>query len=460
MAIIQGVDRGATKTRKITIRGGWGNIKNAHSSKPQKKVLLAPSQMLTYRRLSFPFQDKKRILEVLPGELGENIIIPMDKAVWGVSSFSPLGVNTLVTSKDSLYSLVSSASDNGFDVIDGEPNALFRVARFNKIDDVLIIDLGASKTTFLGIKNGKINALRVRMAGGERIDNLVAISRSISIEEAQALKMEYGIHERVIQRIITDILKSTLLFEEFDYDRVILTGGGSLMPGIVDFIKEKAQNENVDFFKLPDGFNPHFDASAFGAALYDTIKDERINLKQDSAKAKSISWLWVLFFLIPLIIYSVNIKIEDNLVKGENLRLKTAMAAVIKQEIPDIKTIVAPVTQLEAEVNKLKGASGGQSVEVLKLFSSISKSKANLPLLLYEMDLSPDSIKITGESDSFKEVEQFNKNLQQDMGQAEVVEQNSKPSGKKNFVIKITLNGETAVKTPPKEGEKVGPGEK
>lgn len=436
MAVYQGIDSGSSKIRKITVKSGLGGFSAISKGKPGKKILALPSNLVTFRRFSFPFRDKRRIMDVLPGELMETLVLPLEKMVWDVSSIHRENVGTLIAIREEMEQYVKSG-ENSVSVIDAEPCALTRTAAYNNIKNALIIDLGASKTTFCGIRDGRLDLVRVRMMGGDRIDNILSHERNVSPEEALEIKQTEGIHNKEIKRFFDALLKSASIQTPLDYEQVVLTGGGGQMPGLAKYIQEYFE-VSVTYFELPSGLSPFFDSVAFGAALYDSVGQEKVNFKKVRDSGKNISFYWVFLLLIPLLIYSISLVMEESQLKKENRQITNAMKRAVKEEFPQKKSVRYPLPEARAIIKKEEKGQKGPSRKVIPMLYDISRAGKGLDVSFYEMDMTEDNIRLKGEAGSFQGVDEFRAALEKYFDKAETLVQKRKGDDSVDFTIKVT----------------------
>ena len=436
MAIYQGIDSGNTQLRKVTIKTGFSGFAGVAKGKPGRKVLVLPANLLTFRELNFPFQDKKRIMDILPGELMETIALPLDEMLWNVTSIQKNKAAVVLTVREELDKFTKS-QENSVKIIDAEPCALTRTANYNNVKDALIIDLGASRTTFTGIKEGKLDMLRVRMMGGSRIDRILAEEKNISTEEAEQIKMTEGLHNKSVKRFLDALFDSVSLPPTQEYEKVILTGGGAQMPGLVDYIKERLEM-TPEYFQLPGGLSPFYDAVAFGAAMYETGKADKINFKKEQDQNGKKSVFWLLLLLIPIILLSMSLKLKENQLAKENYLMKKAMLKAVQKEFPGSKSVKAPLSYVRSKMKKESGDTGEPSRKVIPMLNDVALSGKRLTISYYEMDITDKDFKIKGEADSFGTVEKFRVELAKKFDSAEILNQKTKADEKVDFAIRLT----------------------
>lgn len=124
----------------------------------------------------------------------------------------------------------------------------------------MVIDMGASSTKLYIVERGILRNSHVINRGSQDITLAVSKSMGLSFEEAERLKRTYGISSGASEKDLTDIASLTLdyIFSETSrvllgyqkkYNKnvikVVLTGGGVNLKGVVDYAKKVLQTECV-----------------------------------------------------------------------------------------------------------------------------------------------------------------------------------------------------------------------
>jgi len=129
----------------------------------------------------------------------------------------------------------------------------------NEIAPVMIIDFGASKTKVSIVESGIVRIFHVVNRGSSDITRNISQSLSVTFEEAEKLKravgLDAGVDSRVekvnrlaINYIFTDINSIVFAYEKKynkNISKVFLSGGGSVMKGLLDSAKENFKVEVV-----------------------------------------------------------------------------------------------------------------------------------------------------------------------------------------------------------------------
>jgi len=116
---------------------------------------------------------------------------------------------------------------------------------------VLIIDLGASSTKMSVIDKGILRMTHATLKGSQAITNAISKSLKISFERAEEMKHQIGLSSKPEYHELVNVIESVtgFIFTEIKQfmlsyhrkynvtvGRVVLTGGGALMIGLIDAI--------------------------------------------------------------------------------------------------------------------------------------------------------------------------------------------------------------------------------
>ncbi|MFQ5779954.1 MAG: pilus assembly protein PilM, partial [Nitrospiria bacterium] len=113
---------------------------------------------------------------------------------------------------------------------------------------LIYIDIGAAKTDIAILKEGVLRFTRRLEMGGDQITRRIERERNLSYDQAEALKCEKGmageegiqaILKEEVDRFIVEVQRSVdyyrAQFREGIFSKIILMGGGALLPGFSDY---------------------------------------------------------------------------------------------------------------------------------------------------------------------------------------------------------------------------------
>jgi len=438
MKITGGIDQGSTGTREVYLESHWKNVKVVESSKQATLVGSVPSQALTFRRFALPFTDRKRIREIVKEELTDTLAFPLDETQWDFST----GANG-----DTLVVGMKEAADSfprPCEILDAEPYGLVRTALYCNFRDSLIIDFGASKTVFSAVRDGALESVKVLLCGGETLTGQLSLARNLSISQADRLKTEKGMQLPEIREGIIKLIRTANLPSPFPYPRIILTGGGAQMEGLSGFLEENLKTP-VSTFALPGDVSPYSHAVAFGMALKGN-KDFHggVNLAEQKKQETNPLLMWCAAFLVPLIIFTVNLKIRETNLGLAVKKYHQEMIEVYKKEFPGEGKVVSPVKQFKARLDEKKSLMQNKAENELSVIDNIARVVEKKDIRIYEIDLSNREITLSGETASYQEVEFMRKALLETFKTVELREGKTLPSKRITFTMIISLKEKKA----------------
>ncbi len=183
--------------------------------------------------------------------------------------------------------------------LEGEMFALVRALVRDKEGPVAIIDIGEQSTLLAIAENGILKTTHSLEIAGNMLIKQVAKQAEIEYNDARDIVMGHGIKEETIKKSVSSLLSSLFseisrvvdIFEKKEgkaVSEVVIAGGFSLLPGVVEAAKEgidkkvitKSCFENV---KHPDILKEHLDkishshSIALGVALSGIISGENKN---------------------------------------------------------------------------------------------------------------------------------------------------------------------------------------
>jgi type IV pilus assembly protein PilM len=233
-----------------------------------KDVVLGIGNSRVFARdLTVPKMSIERIRESLPFQTQDMLPFPVESAVL---DFYPINegavdgnavVNGLLVAalRDVVLNNVKAVQIAGLNPIDVDlvPFALSRVLlrKENSSGTAAIIDVGASTTTVVVSSQGVPRFVRIIPTGGDDLTLALSQRLAMTLEQAETIKRSVGMVARsadqqevanIIRELATELitsLRSTLAYfagaKVSDMiDRIILTGGGSVLAGFSAALSE------------------------------------------------------------------------------------------------------------------------------------------------------------------------------------------------------------------------------
>jgi type IV pilus assembly protein PilM len=266
-----------------TIVEALKEVLNASGVSTKQSALAIPSSSSLLFNINLPAQIGENMLaSVVPTEARKYIPVPIDEVSLDYflfpkkePSFEEMQ-NQVRKTKEETNELVVIATQNEaiekYRTIIKQADlvsSFFEVEMFSavranfdhELSPVLLVDLGASKTKVSIVELGTVHSFHTINRGGAEITESISRSLNISFSKAEEMKKEYGLYGSPIDRELVDIIKthtdyifseinSVLLGYEKKYGRsitkIIFTGGGSLMKGLIEVSTNNFKIETVN----------------------------------------------------------------------------------------------------------------------------------------------------------------------------------------------------------------------
>lgn len=282
MLQVTGIDFGASGTRKVTL-GLLGGAPQVGEALGGPKVVAVASDVLTYRRVPLPKASKAVCRRVIQEELAYSLPFPLHQVCWDYVGQSGQAALVMVTPNERLGNYQRMA---GSATLDAEPLAYLRAARYCGVHNALLIDFGASKTTFCCIVAGQLEWVRVLLRGGRQLTQALATDNQMALEPAEELKRKRGCEVSTVQTFVGELLEEAMLDRHGSFEQIFLIGGGSALPGLKSFLSLRLGKE-PQTFPLPPSLSATAHVTAFGAALALRWGQPRLHLAANQAEDSS-----------------------------------------------------------------------------------------------------------------------------------------------------------------------------
>ena len=427
--LICGIDHGSEGVNKICLKSSFGKKELAETADKTENIIAIPAQFFTLRTFQFPFSDKKRLKQLIREELTDRLLFPLDNTYWDFISDHKGNAVAFVAPKERLDTFKADLSTD-FKFLEPEPLCLLKAARWAGIKDALLIDMGAGKTIFLGIKDGFPDLLRILLKGGKELKT--EMEKKTGFHGSEDLIFKQGLDNPEIKDFFAEILQSSLLPGQLPYSRIYLSGGVAQAPGIKEYLAKK-YSSTVENLPLLEGLSPFKDAIAFGAALPGKSGEDSLEF---FSQAKTQEWnplyFWGGLALTILVLFSLNLKLEESNLKNQSQAYVNSVKTALKREFPQAKADTAPVSQFKALITQ-------EIKQRLKVLNSpldfISQLNSQLPgkgFKFYELNFADSQVDLKGYAPTYQKMEQLRQTLK-----GELVEGKTQPDGRVKFDIRL-----------------------
>ncbi len=418
MALQLGIDHGSIATRRIAVDSRKGTVVTlAPSSRPSQVVLAAPAAGLTFRALSFPFADRRRLEAMVATELEHSLAFPPNEAVWDFVARPPVehgdNVYAVACPRETLAQVLTGAGDVTPTVVDAEAFAYVRVLAIAGVRNALTVDFGATHSTFCSIREGHLEYVRVLLSGGNDLDTRLAEQRHVSATAARTARDERGIELTEVRDFFERLLNHALLPTEPPETPIYVTGGLGQCKGLLEWLGKRLARAALPM-PVPAPLDPFTDVVAYGMALWGTQGGAGVNLHQQSARQPIATRIAVLI-AIMLVLLSADVVLHRIILAREIAQCNTAIRVIAKQAVPDAN--LGSLSELESVAQERQGKQGkGHDMEAIllgtsKALKAAEKRAGSTDVHILDLSVSVAGLRLRGDAGDYPVIEALKKAL-------------------------------------------------
>lgn len=226
-----------------------------------------PGHVALCKYLKIPQVSSGKRQKIVAFEAKQNIPYPIDEVTWeyAVIEEDSLDFDTVIgASRTEIVETIARYSkDSEIDLRGIEPSAtsLINAFRYNYSEVkgcCLIVSIGAKSTDLVYVDGTRYHSRNVPF-GGQSISNEIAELLGATVTEAERIKIsatreeplstdEYTAFENAKRnfenRLATEIVRTSAVLKRqgfsFEVERIYLAGGGSLLPGLSEILRQKS----------------------------------------------------------------------------------------------------------------------------------------------------------------------------------------------------------------------------
>ena len=242
--------------------------------KARRAILGVANQRVVVRQVDLPYLEEKDFRSSLQFQVADHIPMPVETAELDYQILGEFTTETgermmrvllVAAATDMVDSFVSAAAAAGLDPagVDLTPFAVARAVspsargESGSASAEAIVDVGAGVTSVFVHHNGEPRFVRILLVGGDDATNALASELRVSFEEAESVKLDLGRGvgspdaQRVLQTRVAALVEE--IRGSLDYyisqddsepvGSLILTGGGSLTPGLAASLEQTVRTQ-------------------------------------------------------------------------------------------------------------------------------------------------------------------------------------------------------------------------
>ena len=386
-----------------------------------------PAGDVSFRNLTLPFKHSKKIRQILPYELEQNLPISAEYLsidFHRVSSGETGNESVIIAgavdqSRLDIYleSLTPLGIRPDSVTVGGYPSAALLAKYPHFWKNGLVLNVGKRACTLFVVASGEVRFIRTFPVLAAPSPNMASIC--------------------------SDILRTAAAFEEmfnteFQPEGVLITGAELNGVGLTEEMSKQLEIpvHLVDITQeakiqikgdLRETWNPLLMNNALSLALAEIEGIDGFNFLRKSISEKR---LWnehgkrimrsgILACLVA-VLAMFNLFYETNTLQKQVTRLDREMIQIFKETFPDVKRIVDPLHQMRMKIKSTKedalySGDGDGSMRVIDILNDISRLiPRSLDVDLTRIVTGPESITISGNTDTFNTVNDIRTRLQND----------------------------------------------
>jgi len=414
-----------------------------------------PGEHVSFRNLSMPFKDKKKIAQTIGYELEPMLPFSVEAMTTDyvvTEHADQTRVLSASVRQEALEQYLDALAARNIDPevveISGVPTAFQHAKQDHDPPDALFLDIGSAVTSAVLFVKGAVVLVRSFHFGGHSITEAIAKSRKISAKEAEKLKC--GTNKDIFDEVVRPPVQSfcreiqnTLhafrceIMEEAYPEKIFLTGGGALYPGMaamlhdflqlpVELIDLAAKTGLVMEETASENWSPLLMNAALALALRDTKGKDGFNFRVGEFRKKrrydqfrsEIKRIAV-YAAIILLALGGEIFADYYVVQKRHNHLQEEIASIFKNTFPDVKRIVDPVHQMKVKIREAKESMllPAESLVQRAVADLLRDIALRIPKTA-EVDVSSlvideERIRLKGHTDTFNTVDEVKNGLQE-----------------------------------------------
>jgi len=415
----------------------FGGLVSGMDLKSDLCMVSIPGEEVSFRNVTMPFKDPKKIRLTLPGEIEDTVPFPLEELVVDFTAGGRDGQSDILAAcvkKEVISNYLSILNQYGFDpaVIDIRCIPLLRwLLRRGSSGTGLYLDIGARSSTLALYLEGHIALVRT-------FGSPLSSSQELPLNpdgdwDARAI-------ETSLESLCTQVQNTVHAFEAqigrpFEPEAVYFSGVGALYSGTGALLQHHLDipSEAIDLStdkrihmngRVAKTWNRPLMDGALALALRETRHREPFNFRKGEFEVKKqylglIRELRKVAVLAAVILglLIVDLGIGHYALKRRYAALDQRVTEVFRQTFPDVNRIVDPLQQMKVRVNQLKGGESlpstfASDTRVIELLQDISRRvPESVDLDIGTMIIDPEKVRLTGTTDTFNMVDTIKNRL-------------------------------------------------
>ena len=378
-------------------------------------VLGIPANGISFRNLSLPFHDLKKIRQILPFELEPALPLPVEELIFDFEAVKRDGSQDLLA-----FAVQKDHIQRYREILEGvhlSPVAVIpagyaaaRVMAMVSADDVdfLFIDTGVHNHTIFAVSRGSVRMVRTLPVAGSGAPVARSLENTLqrtftALKESQDIDVNPAAVFSVdpqSQLLNLDAESSTLLGAPVRSMRALRA---------FPRLKGSLETEDWDAGRLDIALAlALMEAEAVGGVNFSS---ERSTLQHYWSEFKSNIILTGALIVLTLVIMLAGQVFTLNAKAHQLAELNQAIESVFKSTFPQVTRVVDPLAQMQAKIKAIgQGGTGvdftAPRVRVIDILNALSERiPASLDVKVDRMVVGIDNVLLSGKTDTFNTVD-------------------------------------------------------
>jgi len=434
-----------------------------------------PDGLVSFRNVKMPFGDVKKIRKALPFEVEGLVPYSVDELLIDfvtAGDRTAEGILTASVRKKDLSHCLDLLRSNGIDPevlgVRGSALASWVMDQSGTPDHALVLEAGRNRHTLIVCRKKRVALIRSFVSDrglwelsvgadagacdptGPSVGTIEPFFRSL------CARIHHTVHAFMVNEGVAD--QPEKLF--FTGETLQATTAAAILSRYLEMPAEPIDVGRDKRFRMDEGVTGDWSPSLMNGALSLTLlnpsrwggfnfrKDEFSKEKRYLRIRQAAPRAAIFLFLILCLLAADGI-IDTGYLKREYQFLDREMVTLFRQTLPQVTRVVDPVQQLKVSVEEMKRSAlarpaGSPEHTVLDVLKEIS---ARIPpaihLQIYRMVADPETVRLSGRTDAFHEVDKIKNELSASamFGPVAITSANLDRTGKKiQFEISIERN--------------------
>ena len=392
-------------------------------------LVTVPEAHVSFRNVPMPFRDGRKIRQALPFEMENMLPSPVEDLLIdfiATDHHAESGVLAALVRKEFISNYLVALQSIGIDPevleVRGTSLTSWILNQAGTPENILVLEIGAKRYSLILCLNGRISLIRsfisVSVPSPENPEDMDSFFRSLCIA------VQNTVHAFASRTGMPDRPEKIYFTGEGARDPI----SGDLLSRFLDIPAEPidvSQDKKVRMEEnIARDWSPALMNGALSLALRNTGKEGGFNLRRDEfgteGRYQSIRKAipkFALFLFLILSFLVADMVIDYHLLKKEYRTLDQEITTIFRQTLPQVTRIVDPVQQLRVSVEQMKrssasGPAAGPVDTVLELLQEISnRIPPSIAVEVHRMVVDPETIRISGRTDAFNEVDRIKNDL-------------------------------------------------